>query len=124
MPYSVAAWIEGSPLTEAAVSASAQTKLAWVGDIAAALTYLHHVRNATTPHGIVHRDIKPSNVRVRDDGTAVLVDFGVARPVDHHDMTEGVGTYLCARLKCSQVPVPPQVSRPMSGVSARSPTGC
>ncbi|MFJ1594474.1 protein kinase [Kitasatospora albolonga] len=27
---------------------------------------------------VVHRDVKPGNVLVRDDGTAVLVDFGIA----------------------------------------------
>ena len=29
--------------------------------------------------GLLHRDIKPDNIVVRDDGTPVLVDFGLAR---------------------------------------------
>lgn len=32
--------------------------------------------------GLIHRDVKPANILFREDGTAVLTDFGVAKDLD------------------------------------------
>ena len=47
-------------------------KLDIVIQVCRGLAYAHE-------HGIVHRDIKPSNIRLLDDGTAKIMDFGIAK---------------------------------------------
>ena len=51
--------------------------LTWVGQVCDALSYLH-----SQPSPIIHRDIKPANIRIRPDGRAMLVDFGIAKVYD------------------------------------------
>jgi hypothetical protein len=47
-------------------------KLEVVIQVCRGLAYAHE-------RGIVHRDMKPSNIRILDDGTAKIVDFGIAK---------------------------------------------
>lgn len=46
-----------------------------IREIAGALNYAQE-------KGFVHRDVKPDNILLRDDGSAVLTDFGIARALD------------------------------------------
>ncbi|WP_394828997.1 protein kinase domain-containing protein [Pendulispora albinea] len=60
-------------------------------DVARGLSHAHRA-------GIVHRDLKPSNVFIAKDGTAKILDFGVAmmtaRPDVAHDGLLGTPRYM------------------------------
>ncbi len=50
--------------------------------IAAALEAAHEL-------GFVHRDLKSSNIRVREDGTVKVLDFGLAKAMERPSMADG-----------------------------------
>jgi len=48
------------------------TKLSYLAQVAEGLEYAHR-------QGVVHRDIKPANIRILDDDSVKIMDFGIAK---------------------------------------------
>lgn len=72
--YMVMPLIDGRSLADMHAPDDQQI-LAWGAALADALDYAHR-------QGIVHRDVKPQNILLREDGSPVLIDFGIARSAD------------------------------------------
>ncbi len=86
IPFIVMEYVEGESLHEQPPESIGDT-LAIMRQVCAGLEHAHE-------QGIIHRDLKPENVVITLDGTAKLMDFGLARSVASRYTTEGmvVGT--------------------------------
>ena len=74
-PYIVMEFLSGQDLDallKGEVDLSIQHKLDIAAQLCEGLAYAHE-------QGIIHRDIKPGNVRVLEDGTVKILDFGIAK---------------------------------------------
>lgn len=63
---------------------TADEAITFVKEIARSLKVVHDA-------GIIHRDLKPPNVMLRDDGSVVLIDFGLARSLMGGDSSTRTG---------------------------------
>ena len=76
-PYLAMEYVNGAPLLSWCETAALDipARLQLFVQICRAVQHAHQ-------HLIVHRDIKPANVLVREDGTPVLLDFGIGKLLD------------------------------------------
>jgi len=79
-PYLVMQFVPGENLAERLGRGERVDGDQLAGELLAALSHIHAV-------GILHRDIKPANVILEPNGTAKLIDFGIALPRDATALT-------------------------------------
>jgi serine/threonine-protein kinase len=75
VPYIVQEFLTGFDLDQLAAAGTlseARSVIAILLQVCEALDFAHR-------RGIVHRDIKPPNIRVLEDGTVKVLDFGIAK---------------------------------------------
>jgi serine/threonine-protein kinase len=95
-PYLVQELLSGTDLDvkiERRELISFPEKLFFLLQIARGLEFAHS-------RGVIHRDVKPANVRILEDGSAKILDFGIAKLIHHTSdltqvgMTVGTAAYL------------------------------
>ena len=69
--------VEGPTLADRIASAAIP-----VGEALSIATQIAEALEAAHEQGIIHRDLKPANIKVREDGTVKVLDFGLAKALD------------------------------------------
>ncbi len=104
VPYIVMEYLEGEDLRDligGQLEWPLERKLDFIGQVCRGLSHAHQ-------KNVVHRDMKPGNMRVLPDGTAKIMDFGIARLSDSTQTQTGaiLGTVAyMAPEQCQSAPV-------------------
>ena len=88
-PYFVQEFLSGTDLDKVLETRTLTIEgvLAILLQVCAGLEFAHS-------RGIVHRDIKPANVRVLEDGTVKIMDFGIAKSLEAESRLTQTGVAL------------------------------
>ncbi len=80
-PWFVMEYVEGVPLTAycSQHQCPIQRRLQLFRAVCETVQFAHQ-------HAVIHRDLKPSNILVKPDGTVRLLDFGIAKQLDSHEV--------------------------------------
>ncbi|MDX6589346.1 MAG: eukaryotic-like serine/threonine-protein kinase [Solirubrobacterales bacterium] len=95
-PYLVMEYVPGGTLAQRIASGAPIDCRGLAHELLGAVAHIHGA-------GIVHRDIKPQNILLGPDGSAKLIDFGIALPSDATALTQtgnllGTARYLAPEL--------------------------
>ncbi|MBX3215365.1 MAG: serine/threonine protein kinase [Labilithrix sp.] len=97
--FIVMEWVDGDSLSKVLRAAEQQKQrlpsgiaLRIVADAAAGLHAAHELKERDGTHlGVVHRDVSPQNILVANNGTTVIIDFGVAKARDRVSQETSAG---------------------------------
>jgi serine/threonine protein kinase/tetratricopeptide (TPR) repeat protein len=105
-PYLVMEYVEGKPLDQYCDEnrLDLRKRLRLFIDICAAVQYAHQ-------NLIIHRDLKPANILVTADGSAKLLDFGIAKLLNRNNMSNTASelTRMNERLLTPEYASPEQI---------------
>src|SRR5205814_3861937 len=88
-PFIVTEFIDGMTLRQRLSSARIS-----VGEAIGIALQIVSALDAAHRAGIVHRDIKPENIMLRTDGYVKVLDFGLARPTEQHEVSTEAATLV------------------------------
>jgi hypothetical protein len=88
-PYFVQEFLSGTDLDDVMASRTVtlDAVLAILLQVCSGLEYAHS-------RGIIHRDIKPANIRLLEDGTVKIMDFGIAKSLQSDTQLTQTGVAL------------------------------